>query len=152
MIRIIASIVLLALAVTACNKDKFQTKPTLSLKSMNGNVVPSGASLALEFEFTDKEGDVNDTLFVKKIRLNKIKVPTVRDSFPLAVPNFPENNQGTLKVVLDHSFYLTSAINPPKDPVTGKNMNDTLILKFVLKDRANNVSDTVTTEQIVVLR
>jgi hypothetical protein len=152
MIRTLLVVVILGVLILACNKDKFQTKPTLKLKSMNGNVVPVGASLLVEFEFTDKEGDVNDTIFVKKIRLNKQKVPTVRDSFGLPVPDFPKNTKGTIQVLMDNAFYLASAANPPKDPVTGKNQSDTLILKFALKDRANNVSDTVTTGQIVVLR
>ena len=152
MIRTLIVILVLGLVIAACNKDKFQTKPTLELKSMNGNVIPVGSSLLVEFEFTDKEGDVNDTLFVKKVRLNKLKVPTIRDSFGLPVPDFPKNTKGTIQVLMDNAFYLASAANPPKDPVSGKNQSDTLILKFTLKDRANNVSDTVTTGQIIVLR
>lgn len=152
MIRILIVVLFCAAFIVACDKDKFQTKPTLTLKSMNGNVVPAGASLVLNFEFTDKEGDVNDTIFVKKIRLNKLKVPTVRDSFGLQVPTFPKNTKGEIQLTLEHSFYLTSAINPPKDPVTGKNINDTLLLQFALKDKANNVSDTVTTGPVVILR
>ena len=151
MIRAILFILVTGLVVASCKKDKFQTKPSLKLKSMNGNVVPAGSALMLEFEFTDKEGDVNDTIFVKKERINTIKVATVRDAFGLPVPNFPKNNQGTIQVLLDHSFYLTSAINPPKDPA-GKNMPDTLMLKFTLKDRANNVSDTVTAGPVIILR
>jgi hypothetical protein len=152
MIRILIVVLFCAAFIAACHKDQFQTKPTLSLKSMNGNVVPAGASLVLNFEFTDKEGDVNDTIFVKKIRLNKLKVPTVRDSFGLQVPTFPKNTKGEIQLTLEHSFYLTSAINPPKDPITGKNINDTLMLQFALKDKANNVSDTVTTGPVVILR
>lgn len=150
--RTLLIILVLGVVIAACNKDKFQSKPTLKLKSMNGNVIPVGAALLVEFEFTDKEGDVNDTIFVRKVRLNKQKVPTVRDSFGLAVPDFPKNTKGIIQVSMDNAFYLASALNPPKDPVTGKSQSDTLILKFALKDRANNVSDTVTTGQIIVLR
>lgn len=147
----IYGVILLAVLAIACNKDKFQTKPSLKLKSINGDIIPQGAALQVDFEFTDKEGDVNDTLYVKKIRINTIKASTIRDSFPLQVPNFPENNQGTIRVLLDHSFYLASAITPPKDPA-GKNISDTLMLKFALKDRADNISDTVTVGPIIVLR
>jgi hypothetical protein len=152
MIRTLSFALIIAVVIAACSKDKFQTKPTLKLKSMSGNVVPVGAALQIDFEYTDKEGDVDDTLFVKKIRLNKQKVLTVRDSFGLAVPDFPKNTKGEIQVLMDNAFYLASAANPPKDPVTGKNQPDTLILKFTLKDRANNVSDTVTSSQIIVLR
>lgn len=152
MIRILSIIFLFALLAVACDKSKFQTKPTLELKSMSGNVIPVDGDLLLEFDFTDKEGDVNNTLFVKKIRLNKQKVATVRDSFDLPVPEFPKNTQGTIQVLMGNAFYLASAANPPKDPITGKNQPDTLLLKFVLTDRAGNSSDTVTTGQVIVLR
>ncbi|MGB8195323.1 MAG: hypothetical protein WCF67_25550 [Chitinophagaceae bacterium] len=145
-------LIFLCAALAACDKNKFQTKPTLELKNMNGNIVPSGASLLLEFKFTDKEGDINDTLYVMKVRTNKIKVPTIRDAFTLLVPTFPKNTQGEVQVLLDHTIHLESAINPPKDPVTGKNQNDTLMLKFVLRDKAGNLSDTVTAGPVVVLR
>jgi hypothetical protein len=151
MIRILA-VILFVTVIVACNKNKYQTKPTLELKSMNGNVVPAGAQLLLEFDFTDKEGDVNNALFVQKIRTNKQKVPTIRDTFSLPVPEFPKNTKGLIQALLDYSQHLTSAINPPKDPVTNKNQHDTLILRFVLRDRAGNASDTVTTDPVVILR
>ena len=68
------SIVLLSLA---CSKDKFGTTPTLRVKSINGNLIPPGqnSGLVVNLEFTDKEGDVNDTLYVRKIRLNQKQVP-----------------------------------------------------------------------------
>src|SRR5688572_11174693 len=152
MIRILPIALILIVLVSSCDKNKFQTRPSLSLKSQNGNVVPSGASLQLEFEFTDKEGDVSDTLFVKKIRTNKIVVPTIRDSFKLAVPQFPKNTQGVVLVTLDHTFYLASAVQPPKDPVTGDPQDDTLMLKFAIRDKAKNISDTVTIGPIIVIR
>lgn len=142
----------IAVVAGACDKNKFQTKPTLTLKSTNGDIIPAGSGLVLNFEFTDKEGDVNDTLYIKKIRINTVKVPTVRDSFALPVPTFPKNTQGEIQVTMEHGFYLVSAINPPRDPITGKNHNDTLMMKFVLKDRAKNVSDTVTAGPFIVLR
>ena len=147
-------VVLLVIAVVsgACDKTKFQTKPTLTLKSQNGDIIPSGSALVLDFEFTDKEGDVDDTLYIKKFRTNVIKVPTIRDSFALPVPTFPKHYQGEIRATLDHGFYLISAINPPKDPLTGKNVSDTLMIKFALKDRQKNISDTVTVGPIIVLR
>lgn len=141
----------IAVVSAACDKNKFQTKPTLTLKSMNGNVIPAGAALVLDFEFTDKEGDISDTLFIKKERINAIKVPTLRDNFELPVPSFPERSQGEIQVTMEHQNYLVSAITPPRDP-QGNPYNDTLMIKFALKDKANNVSDTVTVGPIVVLR
>lgn len=151
MIRIFAVILLVA-AVAACKKDSVETRPSLKIKSVNGNVVPAGAQLLVEFDFTDKEGDVNNSLFVQKIRTNKQTTATIRDTFSLPVPEFPKNTSGIIQALLDYSQHLTSAINPPKDPVTNKNQHDTLMLRFALRDRAGNVSDTVAAGPIVVLR
>lgn len=149
--RILAAVLLVVL-VAACSKDKAETRPSLKLKSMNGDIVPAGAQLLIEFDFTDKEGDVNNALFVQKIRTNKQTTATIRDTFSLPVPEFPKNTSGIIQATLDYSAHLVSAINPPKDPVTNKNQNDTLLLRFVLRDRAGNVSDTVATGPVVVLR
>ncbi len=142
----------IAVVAGACDKGKFNTKPTLTLKSQNGDIIPLSGTLVLNFEFTDKEGDVDDTIFVKKIRINTIKVPTIRDSFALQVPTFPKNTQGEIQLTLDYNGYMISAINPPTDPTTGKRVNDTLMMKFALKDRAKNISDTVTIGPIIVIR
>lgn len=145
------SIVLLSLA---CSKDKFGTTPTLRVKSINGNLIPPGqnSGLVVNLEFTDKEGDVNDTLYVRKIRLNQKQVPTIRDSFQLKVPDFPKNTQGELKVYLDYNNYLISAINPPTSGNPPVAEPDTLMIKFALKDKANHISDTVQTGPIIVIR
>ncbi|HYF33591.1 MAG TPA: hypothetical protein VD993_20845 [Chitinophagaceae bacterium] len=150
--RILVTMFIIATIAVACDKNKFQTKPTLTLKAMNGDIIPAGASLILDFEFTDKEGDVSDSIFVFKTRINKVKTATVRDNFALPVPEFPKNTKGEVQVTLDHSFYLVSAIQPPKDQATGKFHDDTLMLRFVLRDRAGNASDTTSVGPIIVLR
>ncbi len=136
----------------ACNKDKFQTKPTLKFKSENGNLIPINAAYIVEFDFTDKEGDVSDTLYVRKYRINTLQVPTLRDSFKLKVPEFPQNTQGVIKLQMDYQNYLISAQNPPNTGNPPHPEPDTLMIKFALKDKANNISDTVTTGPIVVIR
>lgn len=138
--------------LAACNKGKFSTRPSLKLKSVNTTVVPVSGSLDFRFEFTDKEGDISNLLYVRKIRQNVRAVPTIRDSFALAVPQFPKKIYGEIEVNMDYNLYLTSAINPPLTGTPPKPENDTLIFKFVLKDEADNKSDTLTTERIVIVR
>ncbi len=142
----------LVVIVIACNKDNYQTKPSLKLKSLSGENLAVNSPLYVVFEFTDKEGDVNDTLYVRKLRLNKRVVPTLRDSFRLKVPDFPKNSKGTISFQMDYQNYLISAQNPPTSGNPPKAEPDTLIMKFVLKDKAGNVSDTVTTGQIIIAR
>jgi hypothetical protein len=135
----------------ACSKDKYESKPTLKLLSINGNVIPKqmGSGLALEFEFTDKEGDVDDTLYIVRQRLN-VKGPVTMPAFNFDVPTFPHQSKGELHVELDYTFHLTVGLNP-----IGQAPNfepDTMIYKFVLKDKQNNLSDTVAVGPIIVIR
>src|SRR6476660_9600753 len=98
--------------LVACNKDKFQTKPQLKLKSVSPDVVPFNSAIRFRIGFTDKEGDVQDSFFVRKVRLNKKVVPTNLDSFWVQIPDFPNTDQG--EFVLDLNYQsIISAVNPP---------------------------------------
>ena len=143
---------LVAFGLTACDKDTFNTKPSLTLRSVNTTVVPVGGTLTFNFEVTDKEGDITDTLFVKKVRLNSRVVPTIRDSFYLTLPDVKKIPKAYVQVDLDYNGYLISAINPPNSGNPPKRENDTLQFKFVLRDKAKNASDTFTSETIVITR
>jgi len=145
--------VLLGLTVlllsAACNKDKFESKPSLKLKDMNGNVIPIKATWVVRFDYTDKEGDIDDTLFMIRQRLNirgSITMPALK--FP--VPTFPHQTKGEIKADLDYDRHLTVGLNP-----VGNSPNfetDTMMYKFVLKDKANNTSDTAVVGPIYVQR
>ncbi|HUP11873.1 MAG TPA: hypothetical protein VM187_06670 [Niastella sp.] len=134
----------------ACGKDKFETKPTITIKSIGPNPVPMNFPLTIELEYTDKEGDIADSLFVRKIRINQKKVATVRDSFYLTLPgDAPEKNKGTIKLTLDYQNYLISAQNPGNPPNAAP---DSLIFRFALRDKAKNTSDTIDTDLIIIER
>jgi hypothetical protein len=130
--------------LSACSKNAYNTKPTLKLTSVNTNVVPFNGTLVVTMQVTDKEGDVTDTLFVKKVRINKRTTVTIRDSFALKIPNAPNSPDGTIEVNLSYQNFLVSASSPIE--------NDTLLFKFALKDKGKNISDTVTTDPIVIIR
>lgn len=138
----------------ACNKDKYQTKPQISLKSVGAKVVPVNGVLNVVLSYTDKEGDISDSMYIRKIRLNKTVVATLRDSLRYKIPDFPNYDKGEIDLALQYQNHLISASNPP--PIPGSNPSvpqpDTLLLKFWIRDKAGNVSDTVTTEQIVIIR
>src|SRR3954454_11801436 len=63
LIATIAACVLLA----GCTKDKYATKPKLELSSINGSEFTTGSVLSFKFTVTDKEGDINDTMWVQKV-------------------------------------------------------------------------------------
>ena len=133
--------------LAGCGKDKYNTKPTLVFKSVSADVVPVRGSLRFEFEVFDKEGDISDTFYIKKVRLNKKKTATVRDSVKLRFPDVPDTRKGIIELNLTYDNYLTSAIDPGNPP-----QNDTLLFKFAIRDKAKNVSDTFTSNPIVIIR
>jgi hypothetical protein len=149
---IAAGIVLIVLI--ACNKDKYQDAPQISLKSADPAVVPSNGNLDVTLSYTDKQGDISDTLYILKIRLNQTVVTTLRDSIKYKIPDFPNYDKGEIDINMNYQNDLVSAATPP--PIQGSNPSvpqpDTLLIKFWIHDKAGHVSDTVTTGKIVVMR
>jgi hypothetical protein len=143
--------ILLALA---CSKDKLETRPSIKIKSVSADVIPNGGTLYVNLEFADKEGDVNDTLYIIKKRLNKREVATLRDSISRKVPDFPSKSRGTIELSLEYSNFLISAQSPPivsqGPPVTYE--PDSIKISFYLKDKANHISDTVAIDRVIVIR
>ena len=138
----------------ACSKDKYQTAPQISIKSISNTVVPVNGGTTITLSYTDKEGDISDSLFFVKKRLNQTVVKTTRDTIAYKIPDFPNYDKGEIDMALTYIFDLQSAETPP--PIQGSNPSvpqpDTLVLKIWIHDKAGHTSDTVTTGQIVVIR
>ena len=142
----------IAAGLIACDKSKYNTKPSLKLRHINSYEIPVNGSMVIEFDYTDKEGDISNQLILKKERNNKRKVATIRDSLALPVPDFPKFKQGVVEANLGYQLYLISAQNPPTTGNPPRAESDSLTLKFVLKDKADNVSDTVVIENVIIHR
>lgn len=143
------------LVIMGCGKDRFQTTPSLKIKSTSDKVIPLNGTLRVVLEFTDKEGDLDDTLLMKKVRLNKrAAIGTVRDSIFFRLPEFPINTLGDIQLNLEYQNHLISANPAPTIPgsVPLQREPDTLALKFVIKDNKGNKSDTVTLNNVIVIR
>jgi len=129
----------------ACNKDKFQTKPTISVKEINNTEVnaPDGI-LRITLECTDKEGDEgNGQLTYIRVRTNTTSIPDPTnndkaDTAFAAVPDFPTKDKVEMTLDIPYSFL-------DEDPTR----NDTMFFKLTLRDRGSNQSDTISTTQIV---
>ncbi len=139
--------------LVACDKDKFETKPQLKLKSVNNNEVRFNGNLVVTMEFTDKEGDVTDSLFVIRERIN-VRGPIVAATSPFKIPTFPERNQGEIQVSFDFQTQLIPGLPSIRIPgtVPSQYEPDSLILKFVARDKEGNVSDTLAVSDIFVER
>lgn len=139
--------VLAVVFLAACGKDKYNTNPTIKLKSVGNKVVQPNGFLRVEFEITDKEGDISDTLYFKKIRTNRRTTAIVRDSLAFQIPAAPTTRDGFIEMNLQYQNHLIAAISPG-NPI----QNDTLTLQFTVRDKAKNKSEPVTIENVVVIR
>jgi hypothetical protein len=142
--------------VIACNKDKFQSKPQLTVKSTSSKIIPPNTNFHVVFQFTDKEGDIGDTLFFQKVRMNVRTVPSSNlkaDTIRYLIPAFPDKSKGEFDVIIPNNDLL-AAINPLNVPGTNppQKESDSLTLRFAISDRAKNHSDTVSIPGIVVQR
>lgn len=133
--------VLVITFLAACTKDTFKTKPQLSFKSVNTNVLSRGQNLVFTIEVTDAEGDIQDSMFIQKVAKN-----CTASNFPARykMPQFV----GTKNLRADIEVNFNYNDVPPKCIAK----NDTATFYFWIKDNANNISDTISSQQIVILQ
>jgi hypothetical protein len=136
---------LLVFMFSACNKDKFNTTPSLKYESENTTTVVPGSQLSFKLSFTDAEGDLTDSLIVDKIVEN---CPVGSFTQPYPLPSFPttKNQKGEIVVTLLYNVNGLNTIGSPQCPP----QNDTAVFKFVLKDKAQHRSDTVSSPKIII--
>lgn len=145
-------LILLALPVMfyACKKDTYTTKPQIKVKSINSTTLSPGSLLVFQLEFTDAEGDVQDTLYIQKFSRVCPTQPGVQFNTKNKVPDFsPTSNlSGIFEISYAYNINMPGTLN-----ISGcGTKNDTAYFKFWLKDKANNISDTIITENIVLLK
>ena len=140
--------------VAACSKDKYTTTPQLDLKSVNGSSFAAHSLITFKFNVTDKEGDILDTMWVQKISIICPDSNTEKP-VPYLLPDFTTTKH--LKVELDVT-YAYGAGNDTYAPIdralcaSNLQRNDSLYFRFWLKDNAGNVSDTVTSPTVTLLK
>lgn len=149
---------ILSLLAISCDKDKLATRPSIKLKNKSADVIPVGEQnrLILEFDYADKEGDVGEgNMFVHRVRLNEVVVPTGTDTFNFKVPKMgTDRPDGQIEMRLSYNDHLKAALSPrpvPGEPPT-VGEPDTLNFRFALTDREGNTSDTVTVGPFFVQR
>jgi hypothetical protein len=139
--------------LVACDKGKFETKPQLTLKSVNSTEIGFNNPLKFVLEFTDKEGDVSDTLAFIRQRLN-INGPFTAPPSYYNMPPFPNTTKGEIEMNLDYQTQIIFNIEPIRIPGSNpeKNEKDTMRYKIVLHDKDGNTSDTLTIDNIIIDR
>jgi hypothetical protein len=148
--KIIVFFALTAL-VLSCDKDKFETVPTLKVVSTSSDIIPKNGLLRVTLEFTDKEGDVTDSVILLRKRMN-LKNTITSTPIKYSIPVHPTATKAEITVDLEYQNGLVfgfPAINIPGTNPT-QYERDTMQLKFVVKDAAGNKSDTATANVIVI--
>ncbi len=144
-------ILLAAISITtlACNKDKFNTKPTLTFKSVNTKTVITNSELIFDLNVTDAEGDLSDTIFImRKVR----NCPQSNRFEKYKLPIFPTKTNLNVNLLVGYAYNSPASSYLPLGAPACANKNDSCIYRFVIKDKAGNLSDTVNSPEFVILR
>ncbi|MGI8951530.1 MAG: hypothetical protein ACR2FN_08090 [Chitinophagaceae bacterium] len=140
---LILTLILTALA--ACKKDLYTTAPQLKFLSVNADVFPQNSILQFKIQVTDKEGDIQDTFWVQQISINACADTLTQ---PYQVPDFAATKD--LKGEFDITYAYGDVQGYPF--ITGCSLkNDSCYFRFWLKDKANHISDTISSSPIVLL-
>lgn len=127
----------------SCSKEKFSSTPSLKFKSVNTTSLRNQQLLQFTLSFTDAEGDLTDSIFVQEV-VPDCAFSNFSTLYPLPVFPTTKNQTGDLTVTFGYnvSGYATVA---PKCT-----QSDTAVFRFVLRDRANHASDTVSSPKIIL--
>lgn len=133
--------------LAGCSKDKYTTKPQLKYKAVNTTVLNRNETLTFILEVTDAEGDLQDSLWVQKVVKN---CTGAGFTAKYKMPDFTsiKNLKGEINVCYAYGINLGCPIIQPGCP----NKNDSATFKFWIKDKANNTSDTISAEEVVILQ
>ena len=133
------------MVLASCDKDKFQTKPSIEIKSLSTKEVPAqNGTMHVRLNYTDKEGDLGKGILTYiRIRTNGTPIPNPNnndkiDTVRTPIPDFPSKNNGELDILFDYNFM-------DEDPFR----NDTMYFKITVQDRGGNNSDTISTPAVV---
>ena len=128
----------------SCSKEKYASKPQLSLKDMSSSIIPKGSGLQITIEFTDAEGDLTGPMGVEKIS-STCDLASYIDTLKYTLPDFPSSNNQKGEILLTFSSLDLAPIEC--------NALDTVeqaVFKFWVKDKGGNQSDTLTTPPITI--
>jgi hypothetical protein len=147
------AIVLIILCLATCTKDSYNTTPTLKFESVNATEFPQQAVVKFNLTCTDKEGDVVDTIWVQ--RISKVAACSTLvsgiDSFP--IPDFhPTKN---VRADFQFSYTYAGAFAPNLQACTignSESTTDTSYFRFWMHDKAQHISDTVQSPDLVFLK
>ena len=132
--------------LVGCSKDKYTAKPQLKYKSVNTKVLNRNETLTFVLEVTDAEGDIQDSIWVQEVPRNCSGGFTSKYKMPdfTAVKNL----KGEINICYSYGVNLGCPTITP----TCQNQNDSATFKFWIQDKAKNISDTISSEEVVLIK
>ena len=132
--------------LVGCSKDKYTAKPQLKYKSVNTKVLNRNETLTFVLEVTDAEGDIQDSIWVQEVPRNCSGGFTSKYKMPdfTAVKNL----KGEINICYSYGVNLGC----PTITSTCQNQNDSATFKFWIQDKAKNISDTISSAEVVIIK
>jgi len=130
-------------AMAACSKDTFETKPKIEITGYNTRELRTDQILSITMDYFDKEGDLGNgsvTAILDRQNISDANIPRAME-LAYVLPEFPPRDKGEIVLRIPYESLEHTDFE-----------NDTFLLRVFVIDRASNISDTVTTEQIVSVR
>jgi hypothetical protein len=142
-VSITAVLFFIALAI-GCKKDPAGPKIVFKLKSLNATTFTKGQTVKFIFEFVPKTTS-DDTLFVaRKFFTCSGQAP---DTLKQTLPAFDITNKSEL--IYSFAYNSGGPFNGCTQPVS---KTDSLIYKFWVKDGDGNVSDTIVSPKVILVK
>ena len=140
---------MIAATLAACSKDKFETKPQIKINEFGPSEVVKGQLIQLRATVTDKEGDIQDSLYVVRKRYNitsgvLLNNDTIR--YSLKTLGAPTKTETEIQV-----SFLYGELQPNVAPIENLVPVDRgYTLGLVIIDKAGNRSEYVESDKIIL--
>jgi len=134
--------------LAGCSKDKFTTKPQLEFKNVNTNELNRNEQLRFTLQVTDSEGDIQDTLWVQEVVKN---CPSAGFTTKYKVPEFTATPDFNGEIQICYAYGINLGC-PIIGPTCSNNKSDSATFRFWIKDKKNNVSDTISSDPVVIVQ
>ena len=143
-------IILLTLVITySCNKEtKYSNIPKIKFLSLSHSVVKAGSDTDIVIRFDFEDGDGNIGFGTKNLILSDSRY---NDTIPYEIPVIeerysPENGlKGIIQVSYSAAFLFTRTDSVHLE-------SDTLRWNIYMKDQAGNVSNTIQTSDLILVK
>ncbi len=147
-LRLISIGIIFSLIGLACGKDEFTSKPDLEFLQADSYDLSQGDYLTFRIKVNDKEGDIADSIWIKA---STRRCPSTVYTLPYPMPEVPVKANLSAEI---NVRYIVGLLDPtaPIWPFNLCNGVDTTNFEFWIKDKAGNYSDTVKTDQPVLIR